>query len=324
MPRRLSLIQQHILEELCKENDISFISSANEQGRIKKILKEAYDIIIVGNVGQLNKIILPETIAVMVYHGIGLKQSYYTDIDDRINLRAVESLDRMNELKGHGHKNLVLTGFTKLDRLHHFANESINLIKNDLELNLNKKTILYAPSFYPTSIEKISPYLSDLSQDHNIIIKLHAFSWEQKKYHYQNILFIELSKVCENIHLLPNEVFDIIPYYMISDILITDISSTMFEYLPLDRPIIQAECFSLKLKHKIFSQRFWRKMDIIRQENIDFTYKIFDPDNLMSRVYYALDNIDEMSENRKKACQHYLYNNDGRASFRLVEAIEKY
>ena len=52
--------------------------------------------------------------------------------------------------------------------------------------------------------------------------------------------------------------------------------------------------------------------------------KIFDPDNLMSRVYYALDNIDEMSENRKKACQHYLYNNDGRASFRLVEAIEKY
>ena len=117
MPRRLSLIQQHILEELCKENDISFISSANEQGRIKKILKEAYDIIIVGNVGQLNKIILPETNPVMVYHGIGLKQSYYTDIDDRINLRAVESLDRMNELKGHGHKNLVLTGFTKLDRL---------------------------------------------------------------------------------------------------------------------------------------------------------------------------------------------------------------
>ena len=62
MPRRLSLIQQDILEELCKENGISFISSVNEQDRIKKILKEAYDIIIVGNVGQLNKIILPEAI----------------------------------------------------------------------------------------------------------------------------------------------------------------------------------------------------------------------------------------------------------------------
>ena len=98
----------------------------------------------------------------------------------------------------------------------------------------------------------------------------------------------------------------------------------MFEYLPLNRPIIQAECYSLKLKHRILSRRFWKKMDIKRQENIDFTYKIFDPENLMSRVYYALDNIDEMSENRKNACQQYLYNNDGSASLRLVDAIEEY
>ena len=324
MPRRLSLIQQHILEDLCNRINISFITSKSEQNRINKILKEAYDIIIVGNVGQLHKIILPEAIAVMVYHGIGLKQSYYTDIDDRINIRAVESLDRINELKGHGHKNLVLTGFTKLDRLHNIANESTKIIEQDLELNSNKKTVLYAPSFYPTSIEKISPFLSDLSQDHNIIIKLHAFSWEQKKYHYQNLLCTELSRDNKDIYLLPNEAFDIIPYYLIADILITDISSTMFEYLPLNRPIIQAECYSLKLKHRILSRRFWKKMDIKRQENIDFTYKIFDPENLMSRVYYALDNIDEMSENRKNACHQYLYNNDGSASLRLVDAIEEY
>ena len=324
MPRRLSLIQQNILEELCKRINISFITSKNEHDRINKILKEAYDIIIVGNVGQLHKIILPEAIAVMVYHGIGLKQSYYTDIDDRINIRAVESLDRINELKGHGHKNLVLTGFTKLDRLHNIANESTKIFEQDLELNSNKKTVLYAPSFYPTSIEKISPFLSDLSQDHNIIIKLHAFSWEQKKYHYQNLLCAELSRDNKDIYLLPNEAFDIIPYYLIADILITDISSTMFEYLPLNRPIIQAECYSLKLKHRILSRRFWKKMDIKRQENIDFTYKIFDPENLMSRVYYALDNIDEMSDNRKNACHQYLYNNDGSASLRLVDAIEEY
>ena len=324
MPRRLSLIQQHILEDLCNRINISFITSKSEQNRINKILKEAYDVIIVGNVGQLHKIILPEAIAVMVYHGIGLKQSYYTDIDDRINIRAVESLDRINELKGHGHKNLVLTGFTKLDRLHNIANESTKIIEQDLELNSNKKTVLYAPSFYPTSIEKISPFLSDLSQDHNIIIKLHAFSWEQKKYHYQNLLCTELSRDNKDIYLLPNEAFDIIPYYLIADILITDISSTMFEYLPLNRPIIQAECYSLKLKHRILSRRFWKKMDIKRQENIDFTYKIFDPENLMSRVYYALDNIDEMSENRKNACHQYLYNNDGSASLRLVDAIEEY
>ena len=41
MPRRLSLIQQNILEELCKRINISFITSKNEHDRINKILKEA-------------------------------------------------------------------------------------------------------------------------------------------------------------------------------------------------------------------------------------------------------------------------------------------
>ena len=324
MPRRSTTIQQDILTTECKKLNIQFISSMTEEGRIDKILKEAFDIIIVGNVGQLTKIILPEAIAVMVYHGIGLKQSYYNDIDDRINIRAVESLARMKELTDFGHNNLVLTGFTKIDRLHNISDNSMKTFIDNLKLNPKKKTILYAPSFYPTSIERICPYLNELSQDHNILIKLHGFSWEQRKYQYQNILCSELSENNPDIHLLPNEEFDIIPFYLIANILITDISSTMFEYLPLNRPIIQAECYSLKLKHRLFSRRFWKKMDMKRYENIDFTYKIFDPNDLLSRVYYALDNINEMAENRKNACKEYLFKNDGAASRRLVDAIEKY
>ena len=324
MPRRSTMKQDDILAAECKKLNIQFISSMTEESRIDKILKEAFDIIVVGNVGQLNKIILPKAIAVMVYHGIGLKQSYYNDIDDRINIRAVESLARMNELKGYGHKNLVLTGFTKLDRLQNIPDISVKNIVDKLQLNPNKKTILYAPSFYPTSIEKICPFLSELSQDHNIIIKLHGFSWEQRKYHYQNILCSELSKNNPDIHLLPNEEFDIIPFYLIANILITDISSTMFEYLPLNRPIIQAECYSLKLKHRLFSRRFWKKMDIKRHDCVDFTYKISEPDDLLSRVYYALDNQNEMSDKRKTACKDHLFKNDGLASSRLVDAIEKY
>ena len=80
MPRRSTMKQDVILEAECKKLKIQFISSMTEESRIDKILKEAFDIIVVGNVGQLNKIILPKAIAVMVYHGIGLKQSYYNDI----------------------------------------------------------------------------------------------------------------------------------------------------------------------------------------------------------------------------------------------------
>ena len=61
----------------------------------------------------------------MVYHGIGLKQSYYKDTSSRINIRVVESVARFDELKNYGHRNLLLTGYTKLDRLFTISDKEI-------------------------------------------------------------------------------------------------------------------------------------------------------------------------------------------------------
>ena len=324
MPIRNSTIEKNILGNAVAKLSVPFIIAETENERIEKIIKKSFEIIIIGNVGKINMLVNKNTIVVMVYHGIGLKNSYYNDIDDRINLRAIESLDRFNELENKGHKNLILTGFTKLDRLFTITNRQITLLKDSLKINDNKKTILYAPSFYPTSIEKIGLQLPLLSHHFNIIIKLHGFSWEQKRYRYQSEFCTELSQQNENISLVPNDNFDIIPFYKIADILVTDISSTMFEYLPLNRPIIQAECYTLRLKHRIFSRRFWKKMDLKRQEEVDFVYKINNPEDLFSRVYYALDNLDEMEDLRKRATEFYLYKNDGKASDRLLDALDNY
>ena len=323
MPRRSSDVQQTILSQACSELDVVFVAADSEPDRIKKIIREAYDVIIVGNVGQLKQIVLPDALAVMVYHGIGLKQSYYRDIDDRINIRAVESVERLHELKEQGHTNLVLTGFTKLDKLYTIPENEPEQLNQKLNLNRNKKTILYAPSFYPTSIEKLCPQLSVLSADYNIVIKLHGFSWEQKRYRYQSGLCSELAEKHDSIQLLPNETFDILPYYKIADMLISDISSTMFEFLPLNRPIIQAECFSLRLKHRIFRRRFWRKLDVERMQNVDFAYKITDPADVAGRVQFALEYPDEMESLRQTAHNQYLYKPDGMASARVVDAIEE-
>ena len=65
----------------------------------------------------------------MVYHGIGLKQSYYKDTSSRINIRAVESAARFDELKNDGHQNLLLTGYTKLDRLFTIQIKKLILLK---------------------------------------------------------------------------------------------------------------------------------------------------------------------------------------------------
>ena len=138
MPRRNSTIQQEILIKECKKLSLKFITADTEAERVRKIYKETFDIIIVGNVGQLNKLADKNTIAVMVYHGIGLKHSYYKDISPRINIRAVESVARLKELKNQGHRNLFLTGFTKLDRLFTIPSRKIELIRNNLELKKRK------------------------------------------------------------------------------------------------------------------------------------------------------------------------------------------
>ena len=324
IPIRDSKKEVYLLKTICKNLNLEFIEDQNEEKRIQNIKKRNYDVIIVGNVGQLNALVSEHTIAVMVYHGIGLKQSYYNDIDSRIDIRSVESENRYEELKNLGHKNIYLTGFTKLDRLKTIAKNEIDPIKKDLGLDNSKKTILYAPTFYPTSLELIYEDIKILSQEYNIIVKLHAFSWRQSRYKYQSKMYEDISNQNHSIFLISDDIYDIIPYYKISDILISDISSTLFEFLPLNKPIIQVNYFNLRLKHKIFNKRFWRKLDIVRLENIDFTYKVNQSGDLLSRVFFALENPEELSDLRMQALKNYLFKFDGKASHRLLKVIEEF
>ena len=303
----------------CKFLEIDAINAEDEKARTELIRKKNFDVIIVGNVGQLNKIVTNETLAVMVYHGIGLKQSYYTDIDPRIDLRAVESKSRLAELKSHGHNNLVLTGFTKCDPLA-FPQNKIDL--NQLGLNTSHKTILYAPSFYPSSLEGCLSSLEKISYETNIIVKLHDFSWYENRYLYQSKAIQKLANEYDNIYLVPQKDYNIIPFYQVADLLISDISSTMFEYLYLNKPIIMATSFKLRLKHRIFYKRFIKKMDYSRMEGVDFAFQMNNPDDLSSLVYHGLEYPSDLSGSRKAAQLEYLYRTDGKASFRLIDAIE--
>ena len=311
--------EKNIFLETCKKLNIDTIIEEIESERILKIKEYEFDVVIVGNIGQLNKIVdSDDVLTVMIYHGIGLKQSYYNDIDSRIDLRSVESESRMKELKSHGHKNLVLTGFTKCDPLSSMNHEKLNSFK----LDQNLKTILYAPSFYPSSIDMLNQVFPKLSYETNLIIKLHNFSWFQDKYKNQSKMMLELVEKNRNIFLVPHDDYNIIPYYYNSDLLISDISSTIFEFLYLNRPIIMAECFNLRLKHKIFNKRFIKKMDLSRMESIDFVLRLEDPNNLISLVYHSLEYPNDLEQERLVAQREYLFKLDGKASYRMVNAIE--
>ena len=83
-----------------------------------------------------------------------------------------------------------------------------------------------------------------------------------------------------------------------------------------------AECFELRLKHKIFKQRFIKRMDLKRMEGIDFAMKVNDPEDLISLTYHGLEYPEELETERLSAQKEYLFKVDGKASSRIVDAIE--
>jgi len=304
--------------------EITIISGNSEPDRIAQCQNLSTDIIFIGNKGNIKKLASNNSLVVMVYHGIGLKQSYYKDIPDRVDIIAVESEERFKQLinKNFDKNKLVLSGFTKLDILFKGNSQQTSKFSQDLGLNPTKKTILYTPSFYPSSIEKVLGKLLEVDFQFNLLIKLHQFSWTKKKYSKHIKLARFLAKK-ENVCLLPLEEFNIIPYYKAADLMISDISSTLFEYVVLNRSIIQVLALSYRKKHRIFPFLIKKRLDDNRMTSVNFTTQLSDVKNLLEVIKQHLDNPEMGNEERRKALNHFHFSPDGLASKRLVDAIEK-
>lgn len=321
IPRSISDDERGNLREAVEAEGLEFIDADNEMERQTKLTQREFDVVIVGIPGMLKKVVSNKSLAVMVYHGIGLKQSYYRDTSSRIDIRAVESRSRYEELIQRGETNLVLTGYTKIDPLSHINLDNRNKKLEFLKLKPDRRTILYAPTFYPSSVEKLLPQLPRLAKEFNVIIKLHGFSWSQRRYRHHNQIAQQIAG--NGIYLVPFKDYNIVPYYAIADALISDISSTLFEYLATDRPIIQTSFTTPRLKHRIFSSRLTRRLDRDRSGKIDFSYLLKVPEEVLSVVKSILEGEDTMSSKRRQAAGLFLHQTDGKASSRLVDYIEE-
>ena len=163
------------------------------------------------------------------------------------------------------------------------------------------------------------PKLPGLAQEVNVIIKLHGFSWSQRRYKHHSEQAKQITG--QGIYLVTREDYNIVPYYSVSDVLLSDISSTLFEYLALNRPIIQTTFYKPRLKHRLLKSRLRKRLDLVRSSEIDFTYRLDHPQELAAMVSETLKNPNSMSVVRLKAAERYLYRTDGKASARLVDAI---
>jgi hypothetical protein len=67
-----------------------------------------------------------------------------------------------------------------------------------------------------------------------------------------------------------------------------------------------------------------KRLDLARTEKINFTQHLDHPEELETVVSETMKYPNSMSGARKKATERYLYRTDGKASARLVNAIEEH
>ena len=139
---------------------------------------------------------------------------------------------------------------------------------------------------------------------------------------HQSEAAAELSGL-DGVALAPAEKFDILPYYQAADALISDISSTLFEFLALGRPVLQTTFATSRWRHRLFPWRLRRRMDLQRAAQVDFTRIVSHPGKLAALTLAELQHPAALKKQREAAAALHLYRvGDGQASARLVDAID--
>ncbi|MCR4842736.1 MAG: CDP-glycerol glycerophosphotransferase family protein [Eubacterium sp.] len=134
-------------------------------------------------------------------------------------------------------KNMIQTGYPRNDVLVNRNNkEYIDSLKDKFNLPKDKKIILYAPTWRDNESISKGKYIFN---PHINFDKLYREFKDEYvfivKYHYLIADKLDFSRFRGMIRAIDTDISDL---YLVSDIHMTDYSSTMFDYAVLDRPLI--------------------------------------------------------------------------------------
>ena len=212
-------------------------------------------------------------------------------------------------------RDMLEIGYPRNDILFSKNNEEdIALLKQRLGLPKDKKILLYAPTFRDDEFEenssyKFSPKLSfDLLQealqnDYILIVK----------YHYLIMDYIDWFPYKDFIYHF-DQSDDIAELFLVSDMMITDYSSVMFDYSILRRPMLFYAYDLEKYKNELRGFYFDYEDEIPGPISADTETLIRDILQYDASVY---------EEKYEKFCRKYNPWDDGHASEKVVEMIEK-
>lgn len=260
---------------------------------------------------------------VLMTHGIGTKSGYFKESNTYYDIQFCEGeyrKQKLEELFPDAKTKFINVGFAKLDTAVNMQVHEKQSLITAWGLCPNKKTILYSPTFYPSSIEKIKRDFPKDFSAYNVIIKPHFFSYELRKYKKQRQLFKYWNKF-ENTYIATPKDFNLVPFMAVADVMITDESSAMFEFIALDKPVICYREVKLRLSYRLFPKKLKRRIDpIIAQFKNSFT-NAYSFDELKHLLADALDKPNQLHTERLSLAHQLVGQTDGKVSDRILHHL---
>ncbi len=172
-------------------------------------------------------------IKVQVFHGLGVEKKVHYKIRHFFDVFLTSGpfvTDKFLKLQQkYKYFEVIETGWLKID---YILNYSTKGLKEKYNIPSSKKIILYAPTF-SSKMESATELLSSIPKIINDnefwILKFHELMSNEVIESFNNI---DKKKV----RIITNE--DITPYLHLSDLLVSDTSSVVYEFLALDKPVI--------------------------------------------------------------------------------------
>jgi hypothetical protein len=183
---------------------------------------------------------LPGTLTVNVRHGL-IGKRVVARLPERRSARTFDfvciGVDAALESAGaDGAREHWATGYVQLDPL--FRRDP----PPALPLDPTRKTVIYAPTWNLglSSADMLGPRLVELirggGEAVNVVIKPHPVIGDWRPRWMSR--WASLAARDPNVHLVRDTHADVTPYLLAADVLVSDASSVVFEFLALDRPII--------------------------------------------------------------------------------------
>ena len=282
--------------------------------------REAPEWVLFGN-GYIYTDQLPaSTRTAVLYHGIGMKSDVYAPRLVQHDVRFVEGPHYVRKLSAmYPGCNLVSVGYAKTDPLFWPQERRPRFDLAGAGLDPSRPTILYAPTHAPSSFALMS---DDFPADFgawNVIVKPHYLSFFSSTRRSHRRL-MELWSRAPNCYVASLEEFDPVPFMNVSDLLISDASSVLFEFAATGKPVVLCDFLALPwYRRGIFSYRLRKRLDGSIDVYRDLAGHAASYAGLRAAVADELAHPERHADARRRATEQLIGATDGRVAERIVD-----